>query len=127
MTHDEMIAVLEAARRGQAVESGRPGSGLWSPEPRPTWDFSLFDYRVAAATHPAMPDEVWLSDYPGRPAEGVMAAYPDEEWARRGRNCIAVRYIRAGATFEKECLQCRNYNGEWEPCQNDGNYYRFKP
>ncbi len=49
MTLDEMIAVLEAAKRGEKIEFKHrfyPNDG-WRPKEHEAWNTDTFDYRVA--------------------------------------------------------------------------------
>jgi hypothetical protein len=46
MTLDEMIAVLEAAKRGEKIEM-RHGEYDWMPNKTPTFNFEQCDYRIA--------------------------------------------------------------------------------
>ncbi len=50
MTYDEMIAVLQAAKNGEAIESrAAVGVGDWIKliTIRPSWNFAANEYRVA--------------------------------------------------------------------------------
>lgn len=47
MTHDEMIAVIQAHKDGKEIEWTRKGSTVWKRIPyQPSWDFCAGDYRV---------------------------------------------------------------------------------
>jgi hypothetical protein len=47
MTHDEMIAVLQAAKEGKKIEVADRGGSNWGPTAmEPTWNFATYDYRV---------------------------------------------------------------------------------
>jgi hypothetical protein len=63
MTHDEMIAVIQAHKDGKVIQectNGRYGNaGAWGKSGDwPVWDFRLKDYRVKP-----MPKEYWLVPY----------------------------------------------------------------
>lgn len=49
MDLDQMIAVLEAAKRGEVVEqrSFMQPADNWEPQGGAYWNFAMFDYRVA--------------------------------------------------------------------------------
>jgi hypothetical protein len=49
MTIDEMLEVLQAAKRGETVECRLCGASTWKPIPfnQPSWAFDKFDYRIA--------------------------------------------------------------------------------
>ena len=49
MTTDEMIAVLEAHKRGEKIEYQRThlSNELWLEAQIPVWDFSSNNYRIA--------------------------------------------------------------------------------
>ena len=58
-THDEMIAVIKAAKRGETIEYCRlDGPERWGTA-EPVWNFTLYTYRVKPK-----PLEVWLNKYP---------------------------------------------------------------
>ena len=47
MTHDEMIAVIQAHKDGATIEYKRIDTYKdWRPAIAPSWDFAGFDYRV---------------------------------------------------------------------------------
>ncbi len=47
MTHDEMIAVIQAHKEGKAVQIRfRPEGKIWYDAPLPDWHFPAVDYRV---------------------------------------------------------------------------------
>ena len=61
MTHDEIIAVIQAHKEGKAIQiktSGRDWSD-WCDCTNPSWNFATCDYRVK----PAEPREWWVNEY----------------------------------------------------------------
>ena len=46
MTIDQMIAVLEAAKRGEPIQSQPHGSSRWEDVAMPIWAFNSRNYRV---------------------------------------------------------------------------------
>ena len=48
MNYDQMIAVLQAAKDGKAIQRllKVPGASRWEDDLKPSWDFSCYDYRV---------------------------------------------------------------------------------
>lgn len=46
MTIDEMIAVLEAAKRGETIQSRPNGGSRWEDTPLPSWAFASREYRI---------------------------------------------------------------------------------
>ena len=48
MTHDEMIAVIQAHKEGKVIEwrDKEHPEDLWNAPGNPCWDFSTFDYRI---------------------------------------------------------------------------------
>ena len=46
MNTDEMIAVMQAYARGEAIEVSDKGAGNWSEIKYPLWDWNSFEYRV---------------------------------------------------------------------------------
>lgn len=61
MTHDEMIAVIQAHKEGKTVlfrEIYRP-SDSWAPvSDDPAWNFQLFLYRIKPE-----PRVIWVNEY----------------------------------------------------------------
>ena len=47
MTHDEMIAVIQAHKEGKAIQCRPKKTIKWSETKNPSWDFQSYDYRVA--------------------------------------------------------------------------------
>ena len=45
MTHDEMIAVIQAHKEGKAIQT-RMAGGKWQDINCPCWDFSQYGYRA---------------------------------------------------------------------------------
>ena len=46
MTHDEMIAVIQAHKDGKTIQVRGKGRPKWHDRTRPSWDFDSCDYRV---------------------------------------------------------------------------------
>lgn len=46
-TISEMIAVMQAAERGEPIESTLPGTSVWCRDPHPVWSWGAINYRVA--------------------------------------------------------------------------------
>ena len=46
MNIDEMIEVMQAYTRGEAIEVSDKGAGNWSEIKYPLWDWNSFEYRV---------------------------------------------------------------------------------
>lgn len=86
---DHMIAVMQAAKEGKAIQHRnrhhRDIDMCWRDAPKPSWDWPTFDYRVK----PAEPRRIWVNDYPdGRES---LARYETkaEAQANAGDDCIA--------------------------------------
>lgn len=47
MTHDEMIAVIQAHKEGKPIQSKPKNQIGWSLSTQPVWNFRAYDYRVA--------------------------------------------------------------------------------
>ena len=62
MTHDEMIAVIQAHKDGKAIQQNCLGT--WMDVTNPSWDFHVFDYRIKR--EPRIAREVWLNQYGGQ-------------------------------------------------------------
>ena len=59
MSIDEMIAVLQAAKAGEQIQSRYHNTRKPFTDSEPIWDFCLFDYRVKPE-----PREWWLQPAP---------------------------------------------------------------
>ncbi len=84
MTLDEMIAVLEAAKRGEKIEFREVGTNnRWESNTNPFWGFNEFEYRVAPKM--TLVEELQLADTSGRLAGCLLrrAANKIEELERR--------------------------------------------
>jgi hypothetical protein len=82
MTIREMIAVLEAAERGEKIQYLH--NGKWVDALQPVWAFNTNNYRVKPK-----PREWWVSDYPNR-TPMVMPTYASEH---PGENWVKVREV----------------------------------
>jgi len=49
MTTEEMIEVMQAYVRGEAIEVSDKGASNWSEIKYPLWDWNIFEYRVKPA------------------------------------------------------------------------------
>lgn len=86
MTHDEMIAVIQAHKEGNRIEYCEVGYGMltiptdWVPANTPIWDFRHYAYRVAPEPklRPWKPEEV--------PVGALVALKHDER--RFGKSLI---------------------------------------
>lgn len=63
MTHDEMIAVIQAHKDGKPIQRKKEWAGdkCWSDLSVPTFDFTNFDHRIKP--EPPKPREFWLNTY----------------------------------------------------------------
>lgn len=59
MTHDEMIAVIQAHKEGKEIECSMKDKNCWGKS-TPDWAFHYCDYRVKPV--PPEPREWWLHD-----------------------------------------------------------------
>lgn len=63
MTPTEMIAVLQAFERGEAIESiALYGKDVWRTDPDPSWDFRSNVFRVKAVNYSDPQPESALRD-----------------------------------------------------------------
>lgn len=60
MTHDEMIAVIQAHKNGGKVEYRERSEIAWTPviSGKPLWNFAAHDYRIKPA-----PRSLWVVRY----------------------------------------------------------------
>ena len=71
----EMIAVMQAAKRGEQIESKPKGLSEWRLNSNPAWDWDSFEYRVAPRTMEIVV-VAWLVR-PDKPFVLDMSAYKD--------------------------------------------------
>ena len=89
MTHDEMIAVIQAHRDGKAIQfCGYGMAGAWDDVIHPDWDFANYNYRIKP--EPPKPREWWISSHGGFTAP----AYPNEASARAYPLAHEVIHVR---------------------------------
>jgi hypothetical protein len=72
MNIDDMIAVLEAAKRGEPIEQHLKGSVIWESKAGDWWNFAGFDYRIAPKKEMTLVEEIRLADINGRRAEDLF-------------------------------------------------------
>jgi hypothetical protein len=86
MTHEEMIAVLQAHKDGKKIECRTKWEECWKAAPtNPCWNFDLYDYRIKP--EPPKPKELWVNEY----ASGGLAAHSTKKAALRRGNYNAIR------------------------------------
>lgn len=76
MTHDEMIAVIQAFKDGKKIEFRGKASLIWHANSIPGWNFEVFDYRVA---EPKWRDAT-IDDLKRAPCKARMRCGPKHEW-----------------------------------------------
>lgn len=86
MTHDEMIAVIQAHKDGKKLEYRTKGMVGWDDVTNVVWSFHSTDYRVKPE-----PRTFWVNVYP----TGEKFAYETKEDAdgaasRHRKECIEV-------------------------------------
>ena len=85
---DHMIAVLQAAKEGKAIQyrarGNRGTDENWGDAPRPIWNWATYDYRVK----PAEPRRVWLNFYPTMNCRSSVCYNNREEAASFARHDI---------------------------------------
>ena len=78
---DHMIAVMQAAKEGKAIQSRhRPHRDIdvcWRDAPKPSWDWATFDYRIK----PTEPRRIWLNWYPTKKCRSSVCYDSREEAA----------------------------------------------
>ena len=57
---DEMIAVLEAFKRGEKIECFTRIHNDWRPVDEPSWNFGNINYRIAPTKPKKVKLEAWL-------------------------------------------------------------------
>lgn len=92
MTFDEMIEVLQAAKRGEKVQFRRRGDvGPYQDTASPNWEFSGFDYRAKPT-----PLEGWVNFYCNESIGNNFYATKDMADARANcsiQRCVHVREV----------------------------------
>ena len=86
---DHMIAVMQAAKEGKAIQSRRRHprpdiDACWRDAPEPSWNWSTFDYRVK----PAELRRIWLNVYPTMGCRSSVCYDSREEAASFARHDI---------------------------------------
>ena len=81
MTHDEMIAVIQADKDGKVIQYFCDASGRWIAAKTPQWDFQNTQYRIKPE-----PLECWVNVY-----EGVMRVHTSEAGAKEAAQSYALR------------------------------------
>jgi len=63
MTHDEMIAVIQAHKEGKAIQVFDNYKGMWVDISCPYWNFSACKYRVKPEARPdkVVPVRSWIT------------------------------------------------------------------
>ena len=59
MNTNEMIAVMQAHARGEAIEVSDKGADDWSEIKHPLWDWNSFEYRVK----PKIVETLWYWEF----------------------------------------------------------------
>jgi len=98
MTHDEMIAIIQAHKDGKEIQIKRLSEGGWygrlSPAYTTRLDFTRYEYRIKPE-----PKVIWVNEY-----DDLMTGHNSESSAVDGVKCadgsnaldavrIAVKYI----------------------------------
>ena len=85
---DHMIAVMQAAKEGKALQSGhrhRPDTDVrWADVSEPNWNWAMFDYRVK----PTEPRRVWMNWYPTMNCRSSVCYDSREEAASFARHDV---------------------------------------
>jgi hypothetical protein len=76
MTHDEMIAVIQAHKDGKAIQYRFMVKDGWIKASTPNWNFSELAFRVKPE-----PKEYWLVPYADGTGLEVFEAEPDKTYA----------------------------------------------
>ncbi|HEY6073922.1 MAG TPA: hypothetical protein VIV15_11125 [Anaerolineales bacterium] len=116
MTHDEIIAVIQAHKDGKHIElREKHDFGEWKPVCRPEWDFRDYDYRVKPEPKiaPLDPEDV---------PPGTAVRWQCESWCMVvDRSKIGVRLCGRNKVLSWEEMvrewQFSTDNGKtWKPC-----------
>lgn len=74
MTHDEIIAVVQAHKAGKTIQIGsKHEKALWYDTANPTWNFAHFNFRVKPE-----PRIIYVNEYK---TTQIIHAYHKEETA----------------------------------------------
>lgn len=83
----EMIAVMQAAERGETIETQQV-DGNWVTNPSPSWNWGVYTYRVKP-----QPKVIYVNEY-----SDTVVAYSKEKDAVMGAGSPvrkAVKYVEA--------------------------------
>lgn len=89
MSHDEMIALIQAHKEGKEIQYFRGGDwrNIRSISPDASFNFGIYNYRIK----PEEPKVIWVNEY-----DGYYVAHDDKDYAHKnsGNNVIraAVKY-----------------------------------
>ena len=72
MKISEMIAVLEAAKRGEVIECSVKGTHTWLSSNNDAWNFMQYNYRIAPKKEMSLVEELRLADKQGHRAEDLI-------------------------------------------------------
>lgn len=94
MTHDEMIAVIQAHKNGKRIQyQDIYGSNhAWRDViDEPCWSFAANNYRVKPE-----PREWWNCEYPGGDVKRFVAKRDAEEWKEKScaRDVMKIIHVR---------------------------------
>jgi hypothetical protein len=91
VTHDEMIAVIQAHKEGEKIQYSIKGRNVWNDlTAGPLWDFHASDYRVKKE-----PKELWVV----KTSHMTRFLYTKES-----AGIIASRYIGSTITHYREVV-----------------------
>jgi len=89
MTIDEMIDVLQAAKRGETIQCRRKlGGDSWG-DCLPLWSFDVLEYRVKPK-----PQELWVNEFTGGIRSYHKSRHDADAFKMPGR-VRCVRFVEA--------------------------------
>jgi hypothetical protein len=91
MTHDEMIAVIQAHKERKEIQSCLKGNDDWRDVLDPYWDFRTFNYREKP--EPPKPREFWVNLYPNFGCAYTSKAEAESRAAFDRIECLHVQVI----------------------------------
>ena len=90
MTHDEMIAVIQAHKEGKLVQCRTTFTdNIWEDTLAPVWNFELFDYRIKS-----QPREIFIDEYENGLHMSTARTYSTESISKHRLGYTFVRTIK---------------------------------
>jgi len=95
MTHNEMIAVIQADRDGKEVEWRPTGAERWRLA-TPLWDFDTCEYRIKPE-----PKAIWVNEYEDGSLRGHNTEQCADRYCRNAVGDVGDDVVRAAVKYQE--------------------------